>query len=100
MRLGVTLYVLPESNPVWLQLPSASVVTLAGIAPLPDTKANVMVTPGTPAPPLVFTEPDTAYVPVKLRVLDGALKLREVGEKVKPARLGVTLYVLPSWNPV
>ncbi len=90
---------LPESKPVWLQLPSASVVTLAGIAPLPDTNANVMVTPEIPTPPLVFTEPDAAYVAVKFRLLAAALKLREVGEKVKPARLGVTLYVLPSWKP-
>ncbi len=99
MRLGVTLYVLPESNPVWLQLPSASVVTEAGIAPLPDTNANVIVTPAIPTPPLVFTEPDAAYVAVKFRLLAAALKLREAGEKVKPARLGVTLYVLPSSNP-
>ncbi len=81
MRLGVTLYVLPESNPVWLQLPSARVVTLAGMLPLPDTRANVIVTPEIGAPPLVLTEPDTAYVPVKLSVLDGALNVREVGEK-------------------
>ena len=46
------------SNPVWLQVPDASVVTAAGTPPEPLTAENVIVTPESPTPPLV-TVPDT-----------------------------------------
>src|SRR5437773_9752934 len=39
-RLGVTRYVVPDWKPPWLQFPFASVVTAAGIGPLPDTRVK------------------------------------------------------------
>ena len=45
LRLGTARYVVPGSNPVCDQVPFAGVCTEDGMAPLPDTRVNAIVTP-------------------------------------------------------
>ena len=59
-RLGVTRYVVPGTKPVCDQNPMASVCTGAGSAPVPSTRENVTVTPGSGAP-VAVRMPATGY---------------------------------------
>ncbi len=56
------MYVVPETKPVWSNVPSAIVCTLAGIVPVPETRPKVMVTPDNPCPTLVLTVPPTLKI--------------------------------------
>src|SRR5204863_151405 len=61
-RLGVARYVVPDWKPPWLQFPFASVVTAAGIGPLPDTRVKVIVTPPSPTPCVTVPETENGSV--------------------------------------
>ena len=58
--LGVARYVVPGWKPLWLQAPVALLSTDAGMAPVPDTRVKVTVTPEWSDWPESVTDPDTA----------------------------------------